>query len=60
MGSDPAVGVSPKTPGRCKESGASVWGLFEVSNSLEWLLLLREMGVVRPECNDNCEPASLA
>lgn len=39
---------------------ASGWGLFEVNNALEEVLLLREMGIARPECNDNCGSESLA
>lgn len=39
---------------------ASGWGLFEVNNTLEEVLLLREMGIARPECNDNCGSESFA
>lgn len=54
------VGVNLQSPGRSKGPVASGWGLFEVNNALEEVLLLREMGIARPECNDNCGSESLA
>lgn len=58
MGGEWSSGGSQSQGSQAKQT--SVWGLFEVNNPLEELLLLRDMGPGRLEHDCNCEPEALA